>query len=55
KAIQQHAKDVMEKFHRSYKRMINPHIYKVSLSKELKTLKMRLTLEGKAKTQKVES
>ncbi len=54
KAIQQHAKDVMEKFHRSYKRMINPHIYKVSLSKEMKTLKMRLTLEGRAKNQKSE-
>jgi nicotinate phosphoribosyltransferase len=54
KAIQQHAKDVLGTFHRSYKRMINPHIYKVSLSKEMKTLKMRLTLEGRAKNQKSE-
>jgi nicotinate phosphoribosyltransferase len=52
KDIQTYAFDDMATFHRSYKRMINPHIYKVSLSKELKSLKMRLTVEGREKTKK---
>ncbi|MDD7271019.1 MAG: nicotinate phosphoribosyltransferase [Spirochaetales bacterium] len=35
-------------FHKSYKRQINPHIYKVSLSENLKDLKLNLIKELKA-------
>ena len=35
-------------FHKSYKRQINPHIYKVSLSENLKELKLNLIKELKA-------
>jgi len=43
--IQKEVKDNLEKFHPSYRRQINPHIYKVSLSPKLKKLKMQLALE----------
>jgi nicotinate phosphoribosyltransferase len=39
----------LSSFHPSHKRMINPHIYKVSLSKELKQLKTQLVIEAKEK------
>ena len=35
----------LEKFHKSYKRQINPHIYKVSLSSKLKNLKTDIIKE----------
>lgn len=47
KEIQSFAKQSQAHFHKSYKRLINPHIYKVSLSEELKTLKHELILEAK--------
>ncbi|MBR0519906.1 MAG: nicotinate phosphoribosyltransferase, partial [Spirochaetales bacterium] len=47
KDIQAFAKESQSHFHRSYKRLINPHIYKVSLSKKLKELKHDLILETK--------
>ncbi|MDC7246759.1 MAG: nicotinate phosphoribosyltransferase [Sphaerochaetaceae bacterium] len=47
--IQEAVKKNLSTFHSSYKRMINPHIYKVSLSRELKQLKTRLVLEAKRK------
>ncbi|MDA3834183.1 MAG: nicotinate phosphoribosyltransferase, partial [Spirochaetales bacterium] len=40
--IREYAIKQLESFHRSYKRLINPHVYKVSLSKELKDLKQEL-------------
>ena len=47
KEIQDYAKDSFSKFHKSYKRFINPHIYKVSLSSNLKELKHELILKFK--------
>ena len=47
KDIQAYAKESQSHFHRTYKRLINPHIYKVSLSKKLKELKHDLILETK--------
>ena len=45
--IQRYAKESQSHFHKSHKRLINPHIYKVSLSKRLKNLKHDLILEAK--------
>lgn len=42
KEVQNHTKDSLSTFHRSYKRFINPHVYKVSLTKHLKELKRNL-------------
>ncbi len=50
KEIQAFAKESQSHFHNSYKRLINPHIYKVSLSKKLKNLKHDLILESKGIT-----
>lgn len=50
--IQRHVRESLATFHSSYKRMINPHFYKVSLSKELKTLKTQLAIEGRNKLNK---
>lgn len=47
KEIQDFAKESNSQIHRSHKRYINPHIYKVSLSKKLKELKHDLMLEAK--------
>jgi len=47
KEIQDYAKESFSKFHKSYKRFINPHIYKVSLSSNLKSLKHDLILKFK--------
>ena len=47
KDIQAFAKESQSHFHRTYKRLINPHIYKVSLSRKLKELKHDLILETK--------
>ncbi len=44
KDIQTHAAASLMGFHKSYKRQINPHIYKVSLSHDLKKLKMSLLI-----------
>ena len=45
--IQAYAKESQSHFHKSYKRLINPHIYKVSLSRKLKDLKHNLILKSK--------
>ena len=45
KDIQAYALSALEHLHKSYKRQINPHIYKVSLSKRLRDLKMDLILK----------
>lgn len=44
KDVQSYAADSLKGFHKSYKRQINPHIYKVSLSHDLKKLKMSLLI-----------
>lgn len=45
--IQKFSKDTFSKFDSSYKRFINPHIYKVSLSQNLKNLKLELSIKAK--------
>jgi len=40
--IQQKVKDGLESFDQSYKRLLNPHVYKVSVTEELRTLKLEL-------------
>lgn len=47
KEVQDFAKENFSHFHKSYKRFINPHIYKVSLSEKLKTLKHDLIVKAK--------
>ena len=47
KQVQAFAKESQNQFHDTYKRLINPHIYKVSLSTELKNLKHSLILQAK--------
>ncbi len=47
--IQKHALASLKSLHSTYKRMMNPHIYKVSLSKDLKTLKTQLAVEERSK------
>ncbi|MGD1821701.1 MAG: nicotinate phosphoribosyltransferase [Pleomorphochaeta sp.] len=49
KELQAFAQKNLEMFHKSYKRQINPHIYKVSLSKQLKNLKRELVSKEKEK------
>lgn len=43
--IQAYARESLSHLHKSYKRQINPHIYKVSLSRKLRDLKMDLILK----------
>lgn len=45
--LQDFARQSLNGFHGSYKRLINPHIYKVSLSRRLKDLKTELILQTK--------
>ncbi|MGE4498029.1 MAG: nicotinate phosphoribosyltransferase [Deferribacterales bacterium] len=45
KSIQAHAKAELSALHGTYKRFLNPHIYKVSLSNNLKKLKMSIIKE----------
>lgn len=49
KEIQEKVKNELSHFDTSYKRQINPHIYKVSLTKKLKDLKHNLVLQAKIK------
>jgi putative nicotinate phosphoribosyltransferase len=51
--IQKYSTELFSAFDRSYKRIINPHIYKVSLSEKLKDLKLELTLQVKEKEQEL--
>ncbi len=55
KEIQKMVKDNLATFHTSYQRMINPHIYKVSLSRELKELKTSLVLEARKRQQEIQN
>lgn len=52
KELQELASKNLEMFHKSYKRQINPHIYKVSLSSALKTLKRDLVSKERLKLNK---
>ncbi len=47
--IKEYSKTQLNRFHKSYKRQIYPHVYKVSHSKELKELKRNLIIEYKNK------
>ncbi len=47
KELQDSVKEGLSHFDKSYKRQINPHIYKVSLTGKLKDLKADLVLEAK--------
>jgi nicotinate phosphoribosyltransferase len=52
KQLQKIASENLEQFHKSYKRQINPHIYKVSLSRELRMLKKELVSKERLKIEK---
>ncbi len=45
--IQKHVQESLATFHSTHKRLINPHLYKVSLSQELKRIKTQLAIEGR--------
>ena len=49
KEIQAESARLLSAFDRSYKRQINPHIYKVSLSERLRTLKTELLVSARVK------
>lgn len=49
KEIQQTSAKLLGAFDKSYKRLINPHIYKVSLSEKLRNLKTDLLVEARTK------
>ena len=51
--IQSKSAELLTHFDKSYKRQINPHIYKVSLSEKLSKLKTALILETKQKENKL--
>lgn len=52
--IRSFARRSLDGFHASYKRLINPHIYKVSLSRMLKDLKAELILKTRNEEEKQE-
>ncbi len=45
--IQRRSAELLTEFDKSYKRQINPHIYKVSLSSRLRELKTKLIMEAR--------
>lgn len=47
--IQKFSSDSFKAFHHSYKRQVNPHIYKVSLTEKLRELKTELIFETRKK------
>ncbi len=47
--IQKFSMENVKEFHKTYLRLINPHIYKVSLSSKLKKIKMDLLVEQRRK------
>ena len=53
KEIQQRSIEMLSHFDKSYKRQINPHIYKVSLSTKLKNLKGNLIMQAKMAEDKI--
>lgn len=48
--IQKFSIENIKEFHKTYLRLINPHIYKVSLSSKLKKMKMDLLVEQRRKS-----
>lgn len=48
--IQKFSQENVQYFHKTYLRLINPHIYKVSLSAKLKKMKMDLLVEQRRKS-----
>ena len=53
KEIQQNSLEMIFHFDKSYKRQVNPHIYKVSLSTKLKNLKGDLIMQAKMSEDKI--
>ena len=53
KEIQKTSAELLSAFDKSYKRQINPHIYKVSLSEKLRSLKTELLVEARRKESEV--
>ena len=53
KEIQESSREKLSHFDKSYKRQVNPHIYKVSLSTNLKDLKGNLILQAKMAEDKI--
>ena len=53
KEIQSRSAELLSHFDKSYKRQINPHIYKVSLSEKLRNLKTKLIVETKKKENQI--
>ena len=53
KEIQSRSIDMLSHFDKSYKRQVNPHIYKVSLSTKLKNLKGDLIMQAKMAEDKI--
>ncbi|MDY5930866.1 MAG: nicotinate phosphoribosyltransferase [Candidatus Ornithospirochaeta sp.] len=51
--IQKSSAEKLARFDKSYKRQINPHIYKVSLSENLRSMKTRLIMETREKEKKL--
>ena len=45
--LQRRSAELLTEFDKSYKRQINPHIYKVSLSSKLRELKTKLIMEAR--------
>ena len=52
--IQRTSAEKIATFDKSYKRIINPHIYKVSLSEKLKNLKTELLVKTRTKESEIE-
>ena len=53
KEIQQNSLELLSHFDKTYKRQVNPHIYKVSLSTKLKNLKGDLIMQAKMAEDKI--
>ena len=53
--IQRSSAEKLAVFDKSYKRQINPHIYKVSLSEKLKNLKTELLVKTRTKESEVKN
>ena len=50
--LQRRSAELLTEFDKSYKRQINPHIYKVSLSSKLRELKTKLIMEARIEEDK---
>ena len=54
KDTQKESAEKLAAFDKSYKRIINPHIYKVSLSEKLRNLKTELLVKTRTKESEIE-